>query len=328
MTKDGATEDAGVRADGVAEVAVHTGNNGQGACADTSQGGGGELDIISHHGIEAHEGATGEVDGRDGEGGAGAVGVHAEGTAVDGHRGIAKRSAGGGLGQQSGTITDGREIVCVGTGLVAIEDDGAGAVEGQEGCTGGEGVVGVGLAGGGVDAACTGHGDDAVGGDVAGDSELATTKGDAAGKDVESARASEVGVGADAEDTGVDGGGTEVGVRSAEHQGAEAGLGEAGLPTDEGEVAADDAAGCRRGGCAHVDGAVLDQLHVVGDREVAVPTGERAGVQQDVAGKIAGRAEGEGALADGGVGVGVRAVGQAQDAGTGLDEGGGTGNDT
>ena len=328
LTEDGATEDAGVRANGVAEVTVRAGNNDQGARTDTSEGGGGELDVIAHHGIEAHVGATGEVHRRNREGGTGAVGVHAEGTAVDRHCGIAKRSAGGGLGQQSSPIADGREIVCVGTGLVSIEDDGAWAVEGQEGCTGGEGVVCVGLAGGCVDAARGGHGDDAVGGLAGGYGELTTTKGDAAGKDVESSRASEVGVGADAEDTSVDGGGTQVGVRSAEHQGAQAGLGEAGLRTNEGEVAADDTAGRRPSGRTHVNGAALDQLHVVGDREVPVPTGERAGVQQEIAGKIAGGAEGEDALADGGVGVGVGGIAQAQDARAGFHQGGGPGNDT
>ena len=326
LTEDGATEDTGVRANGVAEVAVHAGDDGQVTRTDTSESGGGELDVIAHHGIEAHVGATDEVDGRDGEGGTGAVGVHAEGTPVDRHGGVAKRSASGSLGQQGGTVADCGKVVCVGTGLVAVEDDRAWTVDGEEARTGGEGVVRVGLSRRDVDAAGTGHGEDAIRCLGGGNGKLAATKGNAARQHVQAADAAEVVVGADAEDTAVDRGGTEVGIGIAQDQGAEAGLGEAGLCADVSEVTADDAR-CRQGGRrAHVDGAALDQLHVVGDREVLIPTGQRARVEEDVPGKIASSAEGQGASADGGVGVGVRAIGEAEDTDASLDEGRGPGN--
>ena len=103
----------------------------------------------------------------------------------------------------------------IGTGHVAVEDDGAGSVDGEETrAVRGEAVVGVGLTCRHVDAARSGHRENAVGGVCGRDRQVATgdTKGDAAGKDIETADAAEVVVGADAEDTAVDRGGTEVGV--------------------------------------------------------------------------------------------------------------------
>ncbi len=94
------------------------------------------------------------------------------------------------------------------------------------------------------------------------------------GRTFEAADVAEVVVGADAEDAGVDRGGTEVGVGTAEDQGTEAGLGETGLGADIGEVAADGAAAGEGDRGADVDGAVLHQLDVVGAGEGRVPDGE------------------------------------------------------
>src|SRR6185503_2293071 len=121
----------------------------------------------------------------------------------------------------------------------------------------------------------------------------------AAGRDVQSTRRAEIRIAADAQDTAIDVGRAEIGVGASENQSAETGLGQAGLRADIGEITADDAGTGERGPRARVDRAVLDQLHVVGDSEVPVPTSQGAGVEKNVARKHAGAAQGQGALADG-----------------------------
>ena len=84
LAENGRAEDTGVRTYGVAEIAVHAGNDHKDPRATAIQGGGRELDIIAHLRIQSEVAVAREGDGRDGEGGTGAVGVHAQGAAVEG----------------------------------------------------------------------------------------------------------------------------------------------------------------------------------------------------------------------------------------------------
>ena len=326
MAEDGAAQDTGISTSSVADVAVSSWHDGQGAVTNTSEGRSGELDVIASHRCEAEVGSSGEVQGRDGETGVRAIGIHGERTTIDGDGRCTKRRASGGLGEQGGTIADGRGGMGVGTGQVAIEDHCASAVDGEEAGTCGKRVVCVGLACGDINAARTGHVDDTVGKNGAVHQQLATVEGEAGRKDRCASETTEISIAGDTEDTGVDGGVAKVGVGVAENQGAEAGLGEAGLCADVGEVTADHTGGGKSGRCADVDGAALNELHVVGDRKVLVPSSEGTGVEKDIARKITRGAERQGAGADRSGGVAIATIGEAEDTSTRLDESGSTGN--
>ena len=208
------------------------------------------------------------------------------------------------------------------SGYIAIEDDRSRAVDGEETGTRCEGIVRVGLSGGDVDAASARHVDDAVGRHAIVYEQLTAAEGEARREDVEATQPAEVGIAGNAENPGVDRGGTQVGIRPGENQSAEARLGQAGLPADVGEVTADRAGRGQGGGRPHINRAGLNQLHVVGDREILVPTSQGAGVEEDVAREIARGTERQGASADGCGGIAVRCVGEPKNTRSGLDQGG------
>ena len=262
-----------------------------------------------------------EVEDGYGERRTGAVGVHTERSAVDGHKVGAKGRTSDGLRKQGGSQTDGSGGAGVSARDTAVQDGRTRPSERQGRRTGGHAIDCESFAIGHVNCSHTGGVQNPVGGDAVGHKQLAGCKGNGARSGVQiDPRSSQLSVIGNGQHARVQRGGAEVGVVPGQEEGAETGLGEARYWRHVDGRTADRAGKRKTLALPHIHCAGRQQADRIGERRGGVPVTERAAGKHELGGRRQGsrahrqhRARKQGGVA----GVAVGRVGEPQVAGTG-----------